>query len=181
MFIKHLHIPCLGRRITANINDLFRGCGNYFSYNIFLHSCARGIGNNNIRAKVLEKLLNTSQHPALNVIHDKSICSRYIDWHQEGGILVAANAAINAFSKIGKGVICNTSCCIDHECIIGDYVHIAPSAVLCGGVTIGNNSFIGANTVVKSNISIGKNVISEAGSVITQDIPDNTLYPTPSV
>lgn len=139
------------------------------------------IGDNSIRAKVLNKLTTLFNKPALNVIHDKAVCSTLVEWHPEGGILVAANAVINAFAKIGKGTICNISCSIDHECIIGDYVHIAPSAVLCGNVKVGDNSFIGANTVVKPNIVIGKNVIIEAGSVITQDIPDNCLYPTPSV
>ena len=131
------------------------------------------IGDNKIRAKVLDKLTTLFDKAALNVIHNKAVCSNYIDWHPQGGILVAANATINPFVKIGKGVICNTSCSIDHECIIGNYVHIAPSAVLCGNVKIGDNSFIGANSVIKQGITIGKNVIIGAGSVVISDIPDN--------
>ncbi len=136
------------------------------------------IGDNLIRAKVLNKLTTLSNTPALTVIHNKAVCSAYVNWHPEGGILVAANAVINAFATIGKGVICNISASIDHECVIGDYVHIAPSAVLCGNVKVGDNSFIGANTVVKPNISIGKNVVIAAGSVITHNIADNTIFPT---
>ncbi len=139
------------------------------------------IGNNSVRGKVLNQLTTLLHKPAINVIHEKAVCSNYVEWHPEGGILVAANAVINAFAKIGKGTICNISCSIDHECIIGDYVHIAPSAVLCGNVKVGNNSLIGANSVIKPNIIIGKNVIIEAGSIVTQDIADNCLYPTPSV
>ena len=41
---------------------------------------------------------------------------------------------------------------------IGDYVWIGAHVVICGGVTIGNNSIIGAN------------------SVVTKDIPPNTIY-----
>jgi sugar O-acyltransferase (sialic acid O-acetyltransferase NeuD family) len=137
------------------------------------------IGSNSIRAKVLNQLTTLFNKPALNVIHEKAVCSAHIEWHPQGGILVAANAVINAFAKIGKGVICNISSSIDHECIIGDYVHIAPSAVLCGNVKVGDNSFIGANSVIKPNITIGKNVIIAPGSVVVQDIPDNSTYPLP--
>ena len=139
------------------------------------------VGHNAIRAKVLNQLTTRLDKPAINVIHNQAVCSPYVVWHPEGGILVAANAVVNAFAKIGKGVICNISCSIDHECVIGDYVHIAPSATLCGNVRVGDYSLIGANAVVKPNITIGKNVVVEAGAVVLQDIPDNSFYPTPSV
>jgi sugar O-acyltransferase (sialic acid O-acetyltransferase NeuD family) len=133
------------------------------------------IGDNKIRAKILENIMAIFKHPALNVIHEKAVYSSLIEWHPDGGILVAANVTINPLVKIGKGVICNTSSSIDHECILGNYVHIAPSAVLCGNVTVGDNSFIGANTVIKQGISIGKNVIIGAGSVVVKNVPDNAI------
>jgi sugar O-acyltransferase (sialic acid O-acetyltransferase NeuD family) len=133
------------------------------------------IGDNYIRAKVLDKLTALFNNAALNVIHEKAVCSNLIEWHPEGGILVAANATINPLVKIGKGVICNTSSSIDHECILGNYVHIAPGTVLCGNVEVGDYSFIGANSVVKQGISIGKNVIIGAGSVVVKNIPDNAV------
>ena len=134
-----------------------------------------GIGDNYIRRKVLDELIILVNKPALNVIHEKAVCSNTVEWHPQGGILVAANATINPLVKIGKGVICNTSSSIDHECILGNYVHIAPSAVLCGNVEIGDYTFVGANSVVKQGISIGKNVIIGAGSVVIKNIPDNTI------
>lgn len=133
------------------------------------------IGDNNIRGKILDKLTILFDNAALNIIHEKSVCSSFVEWHPHCGILVAGNATINTFVKIGKGVICNTSCSIDHDCVIGDYVHIAPSAVLCGNVTVGDYSFIGANSVVKQGITIGENVVVGAGSVVIKDIPDNSV------
>lgn len=44
------------------------------------------------------------------------------------------------------------------------------------GVTIGDNSFIGANTIILPGTNIGKNVIIGAGSVIKGNIPDNTIW-----
>jgi acyl-[acyl carrier protein]--UDP-N-acetylglucosamine O-acyltransferase len=82
------------------------------------------------------------------------------------GIMIAANATLNPLVELGRGVICNTSTSIDHECIIGDFCHIAPGAVLCGNVTVGRSTFIGANAVIRQGIHIGNNVMIGAGTVV---------------
>ncbi len=45
-----------------------------------------------------------------------------------------------------------------------------------GPIVIGNNSFLGNNVTVLPAISIGSNTIVGAGSVVTKDIPDNSVY-----
>lgn len=42
-------------------------------------------------------------------------------------------------------------------------------------IEVGNNVFIGGNTTILPNIKIGSNVIIGAGSVVTKDIPDNSI------
>ncbi|WP_373819986.1 sugar O-acetyltransferase [Glaesserella sp.] len=42
-------------------------------------------------------------------------------------------------------------------------------------ITIGDNVWIGGNTVVMPNVNIGNNVVIGAGSVVTKDIPDNSV------
>ena len=44
-----------------------------------------------------------------------------------------------------------------------------------GTVTIGNNVFIGANSLILCNTRIGDNVIIGAASVVTKDIPSNSV------
>ena len=44
-----------------------------------------------------------------------------------------------------------------------------------GGVSIGNNVFIGMNTTILKGVHIGDNVIVGAGSLINKDIPDNCV------
>lgn len=44
-----------------------------------------------------------------------------------------------------------------------------------GGVSIGDNVFIGYGTVILPNVSIGSNVIIGAGSVVRKNIPDNSV------
>jgi len=42
-------------------------------------------------------------------------------------------------------------------------------------IKVGNNVWIGANVCILSGVSIGNNAVIGAGSVVTKDIPDNTL------
>jgi acetyltransferase EpsM len=78
-----------------------------------------------------------------------------------------------SFAKIGRNVILNTACIIEHDCTIGDSSHIAPGAVLAGNVKVGERTFIGANAVKKQGVKIGNDVIVGAGSVVIHDIPNN--------
>jgi acetyltransferase-like isoleucine patch superfamily enzyme len=61
---------------------------------------------------------------------------------------------------------------VDHDCIIGDYVHIAPQATLCGGITIGEGTLIGANAIILPGVKVGEWCTIGAGSNVHQDVPD---------
>ncbi len=43
------------------------------------------------------------------------------------GSVVMAGAVVNICAKIGAFAIINTSASIDHDCILGDFVHVSPS------------------------------------------------------
>ncbi len=127
------------------------------------------VGHNGIREKIHTNLSQYLGNP-INAIHPSAVISSSVKMGD--GIMIAANATLNPLVEIGRGVICNTSTSIDHECIIGDFSHIAPGAVLCGNVTIGRSSFIGANSVIRQGIYIGNNVTIGAGTVVVRDIAD---------
>ena len=44
-----------------------------------------------------------------------------------------------------------------------------------GCIEVMNNVFIGANTTILPDIRIGSNVVIAAGSVVTKDVPDNSV------
>ena len=91
------------------------------------------------------------------------------------GVFVGKNAVVNAGTHIGKGVIINTASTVEHDCTIEAFSHIAPGAVLCGGVRIGANTHIGAKSVIKQQVSIGTNTIIGMGSVVLKDISNYIL------
>lgn len=131
-----------------------------------------GIGDNRIRRKVYDFILS-QEGKFTSAVHPQSIVSPTASLNNM--ILIAAGACINPLVQLGKGVICNTSCSIDHECIVNDFAHIGPGAVLCGNVEVGENSFIGAGSVVRQGIKIGSNCIIGAGAVIVKDVPSGTV------
>jgi sugar O-acyltransferase (sialic acid O-acetyltransferase NeuD family) len=129
------------------------------------------VGDNSIRNRIFDQLSEKNLLPT-NAIH----LSATIDGSASiaaNGVMIAAHVAINPLAIIGKGAICNTGCIIEHECLVGEFAHIGPGAVLCGNVKLGSNSFVGANAVIRQGITIGKNVMIGAGAVVIKDVPDN--------
>lgn len=128
-----------------------------------------GIGDNYIREKVFNSILDNNKKP-LTLISPSAIISNSVKMGK--GVFVNKNVIINALVTVGENVILNTACIIEHECVIGDSVHIAPGVVLAGNVTIGKRSYIGANSVIKQGVIIGEDVIVGAGTVVLMDVPN---------
>lgn len=136
------------------------------------------VGDNTIRHKIYERLLPELKEP-VNAVHPTAVVSASVKISH--GVFIAASATINPLVRSGNGVIFNTSCSIDHECVIGDFAHIGPGAVLCGNVRVGNRSFIGAGAIIRQGVNIGNDVIVGAGAVVVKDVSDNvTMIGNPS-
>lgn len=45
----------------------------------------------------------------------------------------------------------------------------------CAPIKVGNNVFIGCNVTILPNVKIGNDVIIAAGSIVTKDVPDNSV------
>lgn len=128
------------------------------------------LGYNEIRGNVYHSLAEKKLYP-VNLIHPSAVVcpTATIAAH---GVMIAANAVINPLAKIGVGVICNTSSVIEHECVVEEFAHIAPGAILCGNVTIGRKTFVGAGSVIRQGITIGRNVTIGVGAVVVKNVPD---------
>ena len=135
--------------------------------------CIVAIGNNQVRSEKIEQLFSKGISNLVSLVHPSAIVSPY----SEIGIgsVIMARSVINSFSKIGVSSIINTGSIIEHDNLIEDYVHISPGVVLAGGVHIGKGSWIGIGSSIKQNLTIGKNVIIGAGSIILENVLDNTI------
>jgi sugar O-acyltransferase (sialic acid O-acetyltransferase NeuD family) len=122
------------------------------------------IGDNVLRKKVV----GFTQHAFTTTVHPSCIVSKHAQIGE--GTMVLHGVIVQPGANIGNHVILNTGASIDHDCIIHDYVHVAPRAVLCGRVTIGEGSFIGAGAILLPGITIGPWATVGAGSVVTKDV-----------
>ena len=77
---------------------------------------------------------------------------------------------------IGEGCIINTACSIDHDCKLGNFVHVAVGAHLAGSVTVGERTWVGAGATISNNISICGECMIGAGAVVVKDIAENGTY-----
>lgn len=93
----------------------------------------------------------------------------------EEGTFIAKGVIVNCGTKIGKHVILNSGCIVEHDCRIGDFCHIAPGACMSGQVTIGANSHVGTGASVRQSVTIGHNATIGVGSAVIKDIPDHCV------
>jgi len=128
------------------------------------------IGNNEIRKMMTERL---GKKPAI-LIHPNAVIAH--DVTIGNGVAVMAGAVINPGARICDGVIINTCCSVDHDCVVGAYSHISVGAHLAGAVCVGEGAFICAGATVINNTSICDNAVIGAGAVVVKDITEAGTY-----
>lgn len=134
------------------------------------------IGKNDVRRRIYLKLSEYGR--GLNVVHPFTSVSGTAKLGS--GVAIMPGVVVNTGSEIHDNVILNTSCSIDHDCVIGAHSHICPGVHIAGGVTVGAGTMIGTGAAVIPGITIGANCTIGAGAVVVRDIPDgSTAYGSP--
>jgi UDP-perosamine 4-acetyltransferase len=121
--------------------------------------CVGSIGNCEIRKKIFACLSKVGFKLPV-ICHPSAIIAKDVEIKE--GTFVAAGVVINSGTKIGRNAIINTSSSIDHDCEIGDFVHVAPGVILCGGVIVKDGIHVGVGAHVIQNLSIEKFIPSAA-------------------
>ena len=103
-----------------------------------------------------------------SIVHPSAIIGSGVTF--EEGAFVAAGVVINPDSKIGKNAIINTSASVDHDCVIGDYVHVAPGVTLSGKVKIGDGTHVGVGATVVQHLTIGKKCMIKANGLVSKNM-----------
>jgi bifunctional UDP-N-acetylglucosamine pyrophosphorylase/glucosamine-1-phosphate N-acetyltransferase len=106
--------------------------------------------------------------------------------HVRNNTVIGAQSIIGNFVEVKKSTIGNSSKA-KHltylgDTTIGDHVNIGAGTITCNydGVNkhethIQDNAFIGSNNTIVAPITIGQGAFTAAGSVITEDVPDEAL------
>ena len=129
------------------------------------HHFAIGVGDQRARRAVYERLSEIGK--VMTLVHPSAVlpAGNYHDYSM--GTQIMAGAVIQPYVTMGCNVLINTRASVDHGCHIDDHVHIAPGAILCGDVTVGEGAFVGAGAVGTEGANVPPNSFVKAGSVFT--------------
>ncbi len=131
-----------------------------------------GIGSCKARMSLSDRILEAGLELA-TAIHPSAVLAS--DVKVGPGSVIAAQAVVNPGAQLGTSVIVNTSASVDHDCSVGDFVHLAPGVRLAGDVSVGRATWVGIGSVVIEKRRIGEDCLVGAGSVVVRDIPDGTV------
>ena len=131
------------------------------------------IGNGAVRRKI-QTMLEENGAPIATLIHPNATVAKDVEIGR--GTAVMAGAVINPGATVGCGNIVNTCASVDHDCRVGNYLHIAVGARICGTVTLEDNSWIGAGAVIIQNLTICSGCMIGAGAVVVKNITEPGTY-----
>ena len=130
------------------------------------------------RSELLKALANPN-HMSPNILDQRAMVAEDV---QLGiGNQFLGNCFVQSFSRIGNWSIINSGSIVEHDSVVGDFVHIAPGATICGGVVLESGSYIGAGSTIIEGITIGENAVVGAGSLVLKDVaPGEIQFGVPS-
>jgi sugar O-acyltransferase (sialic acid O-acetyltransferase NeuD family) len=141
---------------------------------------ANGIGGirTTERRRMVQTRLQDSGWRFVTVCHPSAIVSPRANIAES--VQLFAGSIVQIGAVIGAGSIVNTGAVVEHDCDIGEYVHVAPGALLCGNVKVGEHSHVGAGAVVRQGVQLGPNTIVGAGAVVVENFSGCLLTGIPA-
>ena len=89
--------------------------------------------------------------------------------------MISAGVVVTPGARLGRGVLLNTSCSVDHQSVIGDFAHVSAGATVGANVAVGARTLIGLGANVASTWRVGADALIGAGALVVRDIPDGVV------
>ena len=137
------------------------------------------VGNSLNRKGIVERLQANRHISFPTVIAVDAIHSNLVQFGE--GCIICSSSIITVNVTLGDFVVVNLACTIGHDARISDFVSLAPTVNVSGGVDIGTCTEIGTGSQIIPGKHIGEHTIVGAGSVVVKDIPPRcTAVGTPA-
>jgi len=100
-------------------------------------------------------------------------------WLEKGATVLAnctlVRATFGGFTRIEQNAMVDVLVHIAHDVIIGKNATVIACAEISGRCELGEGAYIGPNACISNGVKIGKNSKVSIGSVVTRDVPDETI------
>lgn len=169
--LEPMGIPNLGEISEHRVLELF-------NKSIATH-LAIGVGANmKFREKWTSFSLN-HEIPMATIIHPDASISPNAKIGP--GAVIMDTARIGPHAVLDSNVFLSAGVNIEHHCFIGANCTFGPGVQLSGGVRIGKNCGFGTQVGIEPSITVGPNSQIASGSIITSDIPEDSIVKLESV
>lgn len=133
---------------------------------------AVAVSESRVRERLAEQML-AGGAIAQDIIHATAQIGPDVQMGQ--GAVISAFSFLGAGARIGRMFQCNVQASVHHDCVIGDYVTLAPGARCNGNVHVRDHAYIGASAVIRQGtpdrpLVIGEGAIVGMGAVVTKDV-----------
>lgn len=137
-----------------------------------------GIGDNAQRAK-RQRGFEAGGLPLTVAIDHSAVVAPEVEIG--AGSVILPGAVVNTGSRLGAGCVVNTSASLDHDTVLGDYVHLSPGVITSGGVSVGGYAWLGAGAIVMPGLNVGERAVVGAGALVREDVePGATVVGVPA-
>jgi sugar O-acyltransferase (sialic acid O-acetyltransferase NeuD family) len=91
------------------------------------------------------------------------------------GAIFGPNVLVTSNTTIGRHVHCNYHSSVAHDCVVGDFVTLAPGARVNGNVVLQDGAYVGSGAVIRQGtpgepIIIGREAVVGMGAVVTKSV-----------
>lgn len=136
------------------------------------------LGDSRARERVSQSLLAFDARP-FQIVSPRANVQRGSELGR--GAVVCPFATVNASAKIGEFFQGNIYSYVAHDCVVADFVTLAPSVCVSGKCTIGRHAYIGTGAILLPEVNVGAGAVVGAGSVVTKDVAEGaTVFGMPA-
>ena len=107
--------------------------------------------------------------PLVSLVHPSVCLSRFVTCGV--GCVITAGCILTTDIVLGEGVFLNLDVTVGHDCVLADFVNVAPGVHISGNVRFEEGADIGTGAVILQGVSVGRWAIVGAGAVVTHDVP----------
>jgi len=118
------------------------------------------------------------------IVRDESN-NQLVRFPHVGGVIVGDDVELFPYVNVDRGALGNTVIKrgtkvdhyshIGHNCIVGENTIMTARTVMCGGSSVGENSWVGVGAIIKEKVRVGNHVTVGLGAVVIRNVEDDLV------